>query len=72
MSAAAAAQVDDKAVQTSFDGGRIVRLSFSKADAPERIVFVLKELQPEAWLNNGSCYGVQVRVALVCVFGGGA
>lgn len=39
----------------------MVRLSFSKADAPERIVFVLKELQPENWINNGSCYSVQVR-----------
>lgn len=37
-----------------------MRLSFSKADAPERIVFVLKELDPENWINNGSCYSVQV------------
>jgi hypothetical protein len=48
-------------VQTPFEGNRVVRLSFSKADAPERIVFVLKELQPENWINNGSCYSVQVR-----------
>jgi hypothetical protein len=54
-------QVDDKAVQTPFEQNRVVRLSFSKADAPEKIVFVLKELQPENWINNGSCYSVQVR-----------
>jgi hypothetical protein len=53
-------QVDDKAVQTPFEQNRVVRLSFSKADAPEKIVFVLKELQPENWINNGSCYSVQV------------
>ena len=36
-------------------------------------VFVLKDLQPEAWLNNGSCYGVHVRGggAALCVWGGG-
>lgn len=32
-------------------------------DAPERIVFVLKELQPENWINNGSCYSVQLKPA---------
>jgi hypothetical protein len=57
-------------VQTPFEGNRVVRLSFSKADAPERIVFVLKELDPENWINNGSCYSVQVRVG-GCWGGGG-
>lgn len=56
-------KVDDKAVQTPFEGNRLVRLSFSKADAPERIVFVLKELDPENWINNGSCYSVQLKPA---------
>jgi alpha-glucan,water dikinase len=56
-------KIDDKAVQTPFEGNRVVRLSFSKADAPERIVFVLKELQPENWINNGSCYSVQLKPA---------
>lgn len=58
-------QVDEKAVQTPFEQNRVVRLSFSKADAPEKIVFVLKELQPEAWINNGSCYSVQVQSGLL-------
>lgn len=58
-------QIDDKAVQTPFEGGRMVRLHFSKQDAPERIVFVLKELQPENWINNGSCYSVQVCVTVI-------
>lgn len=54
-------------MQTPFEGNRLVRLSFSKADAPERIVFVLKELDPEAWINNGSCYSVQVGMGWVGV-----
>ena len=24
-------------------------------------MFVLKELEPESWINNGSCYGVQLK-----------
>jgi hypothetical protein len=58
--------VDDKAVQTRFDGGRSVLMHFSEADCPERIVFVLKELSPEQWINNGSCYSVQVRALCCC------
>jgi hypothetical protein len=53
-------QVDDKAVQTHFQGGRFINLHFPADIAPERVVFVLKELQPENWINNGSCYSVQV------------
>jgi hypothetical protein len=53
-------QVDDKAVQTHFRDGRSVWLHFPAHQAPERIVFVLKELSPENWINNGSCYSVQV------------
>lgn len=57
----AGAQVDDKAVQTQFADGRHVALRFPASQAPERIVFVLKETQPENWINNGNCYAVQVR-----------
>lgn len=53
-------QVDEKAVQTRFQDGRYVRIFFPTAAAPERIVFVLKELNPENWINNGSCFSVQV------------
>ncbi|KAF8071284.1 R1 [Scenedesmus sp. PABB004] len=54
-------KVDDKAVQTPFRDGRSVSLVFPSALAPERIVFVLKELQPENWINNGSCYSAQLK-----------
>lgn len=57
--------MDDKAVQTPFDQGRRVVLHFSPEDCPERIVFVIKELSPEQWINNGSCYSVQVGVTSV-------
>eukprot|EP00882_Tetradesmus_deserticola_P000936 GHRQ01001016.1.p1 GENE.GHRQ01001016.1~~GHRQ01001016.1.p1 ORF type:complete len:749 (+),score=345.34 GHRQ01001016.1:55-2301(+) len=54
-------KVDDKAVQTHFKDGRSVWLHFPNQHAPERIVFVLKELSPENWINNGSCYSVQLK-----------
>jgi alpha-glucan,water dikinase len=54
-------KVDEKAVQTRFQDGRYVRIFFPTAAAPERIVFVLKELNPENWINNGSCYSVQLK-----------
>uniref|UniRef100_A0A383WLS7 Uncharacterized protein n=1 Tax=Tetradesmus obliquus TaxID=3088 RepID=A0A383WLS7_TETOB len=54
-------KVDDKAVQTHFKDGRSVWLHFPTSNAPERIVFVLKELSPENWINNGSCYSVQLK-----------
>ncbi|KAF6251713.1 hypothetical protein COO60DRAFT_593515 [Scenedesmus sp. NREL 46B-D3] len=54
-------KVDDKAVQTHFKDGRSVWLHFPNQHAPERIVFVLKELSPENWINNGSCYSVQLQ-----------
>jgi hypothetical protein len=54
-------KVDDKAVQTPFADGRAVTLTFPAASAPERVVFVLKETSPEAWINNGSQFTAQLK-----------
>jgi hypothetical protein len=59
-------QADDKACQTRFEGGRRIVLQFSGEECPERIVFVLKELSPENWINNGSSFNIQVRVCAAC------
>lgn len=48
-------------MQSPFLEGRSVLLSFPSHLAPERIVFVLREMEPEAWINNGSCYTIQLR-----------
>ncbi len=48
------AQIDEKAVQTPFDGSGHVRISFPAKSCPSRVVFVLKETEPEAWLNSGA------------------
>ena len=47
-------QIDDKAVQTPFDGSGRVHISFPAKACPSRVVFVLKETEPEAWLNSGA------------------
>ncbi len=54
-------QIDEKAVQTPFAEGRAVTLTFPAASAPERVVFVLKELSPEKWINNGSQFLAQLK-----------
>lgn len=55
-------KVDDKAVQSRFQDGRSVKITFSEANCPSRVVFVLKELEPENWLNNnGPGYAVQLK-----------
>jgi hypothetical protein len=53
--------VDAKAVQTPFVDGRTVSLRFPADRAPERVVFVLKELSPENWINNGSQFTAQIK-----------
>lgn len=40
-------RADEKAVQTPFGADGRVLLRFSSDDAPERVVFVLKETEPE-------------------------
>ena len=47
-------QMDEKAVQTPFDGSGRVHISFPAKLCPSRVVFVLKETEPEAWLNSGA------------------
>jgi len=47
-------QMDEKAVQTPFDGSGRVHISFSAKACPSRVVFVLKETEPEKWLNSGA------------------
>lgn len=55
-------KVDDKAVQSRFQGGKTVKITFSEAECPNRVVFVLKELEPENWINNnGPGYAVQLK-----------
>ncbi|KIY94821.1 R1 protein, alpha-glucan water dikinase [Monoraphidium neglectum] len=54
-------RVDAKAVQTPFVDGRTVSLRFPADRAPERVVFVLKELSPENWINNGSQFTAQIK-----------
>lgn len=46
-------QVDDKACQTPFSGGNHVRIVFPEGECPQRVVFVIKEQEPENWLNDG-------------------
>ncbi len=41
-------------MQTPFDGSGRVRISFPAKACPSRVVFVLKETEPEAWLNSGA------------------
>ncbi|KAK9862996.1 hypothetical protein WJX84_004122 [Apatococcus fuscideae] len=54
-------QVDDKAVQTRFDNHQI-RIEFDDEHCPSRVVFVLKQTEPEKWLNNGGCdFAVMLR-----------
>jgi len=43
----------DKACQTPFGGDGRIRMHFPQAICPQGIVFVLKELAPEAWINDG-------------------
>ena len=50
----ACVQMDEKAVQTPFDGSGRVHISFPAKLCPSRVVFVLKETEPEAWLNSGA------------------
>ncbi|KAK9807043.1 hypothetical protein WJX72_011773 [[Myrmecia] bisecta] len=47
--------IDDKAVQTPIPEGQPLVISFPEDSCPNRVVFVLKETQPEAWINNGGC-----------------
>ncbi|KAI8469254.1 MAG: glutathione synthetase ATP-binding domain-like protein [Monoraphidium minutum] len=54
-------RVDAKAVQTPFAGGRTVTLRFPADAAPERVVFVLKETEPENWISNGSQFTAQLK-----------
>jgi hypothetical protein len=43
-------------------GDKTVDLFFPHHIAPERLVFVLKETQPDNWINNGNCFSIQVCV----------
>ncbi|BDA48979.1 Alpha-glucan water dikinase, chloroplastic [Coccomyxa sp. Obi] len=47
-------QIDEKAVQTRFSDSGVVHISFPADKCPGRVVFVLKETQPENWLNSGA------------------
>lgn len=50
--------VDDKAVQTPLgqDGGTCMTLNLQQASCPSTLVFVIKELDPERWINGGGSH----------------
>lgn len=47
-------QAGGGAVQTTFTDGRHVELAFPEAQCPQRVVFVLKQTEPEQWMHNGA------------------
>ncbi|KAG1651168.1 hypothetical protein FOA52_009489 [Chlamydomonas sp. UWO 241] len=49
--------VDDKAVQTPFEGGRKIVITVPSAECPTSLSFVLREMEPEEkWINGGNCF----------------
>ncbi|KAA6428767.1 MAG: carbohydrate-binding module family 45 protein [Trebouxia sp. A1-2] len=55
-------QIDDKAVQTPFKDGKSIHLTFPEDNCPSRVVWVLKELEPENWIHNGGTdFAVQLK-----------
>lgn len=57
--------VDDKAVQSPFENNNRVRIEFPEESCPARVVFVLKETEPEAWINNGGDFYAYLKAPSV-------